>query len=739
MQLSSNTFNEKDFIHPFLSLNASTKSFIDERVQLFADGVSGQELHKKLHIPYLRLPLPLFDSKLMLKEAMRVKNLAVGHRTSDSAGWKSLCLHGIYASKTLSSDRYGFATELEAPYNWTEISDSCPESLRFLKSLIDLKYFEKLFRVRFMYLEPGGYIQFHQDRDDMNKSLGPLNIALNMPTGCHWVFKKWGTVPFEPGSGYAVDISNQHGVWNFSNETRVHLILHGKYGEMYFKSIESGVQHYREQLRLKKSPSTQTLKNELEPKTSFTNILWQHNDEVRHSQLFHHCSNITEHFLRLKASRQHRLISGIHLSDLLARCREQNQTWAFVCTPGTILKDHFFSSAREFLHQLPSDVFLIGHLLDRGERWFGIHPQAFFINLPIWEKLGRPSFGGSANLMELPNVLRGEENIHDNYTPLFLRPKNGKSLFHPRIFGWNWVKAALQSQFQLLNFPNELRQKKQYLYPEQNQNELLSRLNYPDVTLSELRKSNRLSDHQEFVFEELHMESFGLDKKLFLFNTEQSRSPYQEGRIKPIDAFLGLPAGFMDMHLIHRHKINRDAQIIYFDINQSMLQIKKELFEHWDGFQFPLFLEQLEKNSSGLFSNKLMTTDRSEIAKKWNTELITWGHESEFKKVFDQIRLLPKRYICTDIVTASEPILETLETLKNKHVALWYSNCFNYTPSLAKHQWNMSFLRNSGVAFLNSVYRIAKRNKLSVTVYGEDVVEGYKVPGFGTPIEDIFG
>ncbi|MBY0384024.1 aspartyl/asparaginyl beta-hydroxylase domain-containing protein [bacterium] len=741
MELNISPREQIDFIAPFLNLNKSTQAFIDERIQLFADGVAGHELHKKLHIPFLKLSTPSFDHALMLKEALNVQHLAVGHRTKDSAGWKSLCLHGIEAKKTLSSDRYGFASELETPYQWTEICQLCPQSAQFLKSLLEQKYFERLFRVRFMYLEPGGYIQFHQDRDDMNKSLGPLNVALNMPRDCHWVFKSWGTVPFEPGSAYAVDISNQHGVWNFSDETRVHLIIHGRYGESYFKSIEEAVRRERHQLSqstksfvLNKKAATANEKTSF-----FANILWQRNDEISRPQLFSQCSNITEHFLRLKASRHHRLMSGIHLSDLLTRCFEQGNTWAFVCTPGLIVKDHFFSRARHFLSQLSEDVFVIGHLLDRKERWFGLHPQSFFINLKIWEKLGRPSFGEFSAPLELPNILRSEENVHDNYTPLYLRPKEGKSIFQPEVFGWNWVRAAMQSNFQMLNIPNDLREKKQFLYPEQNQAALEKRLTKINTPLNELKNMSTLSTHQEEVFEQLHIEAFGLDKKLFLFNTEQARSPYQEARIKKIDAFVGLPAGFMDMHLLHRHKLNENAQIIYFDINNSMLEIKKELFENWDGSNFPMFLESLEKNRPDIFAHKLMTTDKSDIAKKWAEELALWGSEEDFKKTYGIAKPLHKKYIQTDIVSSGDKILDVLAGFKNKHIALWYSNCFNYTPSLAEHQWNLSALRSAGVIFLNSVNRIAKSNKLKITVYGEDVVEGYKVPGFGTDIQDVFG
>ncbi len=737
-EILTDSVSEQFVVDTYLPLNAMTEAFTAERIKLFADGISGQELHKKLQIPFLKLSLPAFSHEQMLKEALELESRAVGHRSKDNYGWKSLCLHGIASDKTLSSDRYGYSSELEAPYRWTEISEQCPETTRFLKDLLQTEHFERFHRVRFMYLEPGGRINFHQDRDDHNKSLGPLNVALNMPPECHWVFKNWGTVPFEPGSGYAVDISNQHGVWNFSKETRVHLILHGRYGANYYNKIAESVSLRRRELSKHSIVKTPMINEKKPDPTAFANILWKYNPEISNADLFNKCANITEHFMRLKANRQHRLSAGVQLSDLLARCSEMGTKWAFVCTPGTLLKDQFYSCARTFLRDLSENVFLVGHLLDRADRWFGLHAQAFFINVELWEKLGRPHFGGPTQSQKLPLAERSAENVHDDYTPLYLRTAPGSQTFRPQLFGWNWVRAALSANYELVNFPNDLREKKQFLYPEQNQSSLLERFNQIQQPLEALRNKNKLSDHQEEIFESLHIEAYGLDKKIFLFNTEQARSPYQEDRIKKFDLYVGLPAGQMDMHLTQRHQLNENAQFIYFDVNQSMLEIKKEFYTQWDGKDFPAFWRQLESRRPEIFENKLMTVDRDQLLCKWEQELEIWGNETLFLKTFNQIKPLKKTYLQTNIVSSSELLMTELEKYKNLHVALWYSNCFNYTPSLAMLGWNMDALRASGVTFMNSLLRLSKKNNLKITVYGEDVVESFKVPGFGVDINNVF-
>ena len=99
------------------------------------------------------------------------------------------------------------------------------------KSLTNVWPAEFLNRVRFMLLEPGGYIEPHQDRGDKEKRLSVCNISLNNPQGCKFVFKDHGIVPFEDkGSAFLMDISNVHAVFNDSNEPRIHMIIHYELG-----------------------------------------------------------------------------------------------------------------------------------------------------------------------------------------------------------------------------------------------------------------------------------------------------------------------------------------------------------------------------------------------------------------------------------------------------------------------------------------------------------------------------
>ncbi len=194
-------------------------------------------------LPWLELDIN-FNHETMLKEAVALKDKFVKHRDNDGIGgyrhkgWRSLAIHGISAEKTNHYEQYGYKSNEETPYCWTEISGLCPYTVSFFKNQFPYK---KYFRVRFMLLEPGGYITPHTDMFD--NRLSPINIALNHPKGCKMKMKGYKEfVPFKPGSAMLLDVGNEHAYINESNEDRYHIIVHGvkakKFEDLVVRSYE---------------------------------------------------------------------------------------------------------------------------------------------------------------------------------------------------------------------------------------------------------------------------------------------------------------------------------------------------------------------------------------------------------------------------------------------------------------------------------------------------------------------
>ena len=187
-----------------------------------------------LGLPWLELDIK-FPYEEMLEEAKAIRHRFVAHRANDGSGgykhkgWHSLCIHGLSAEKTNHYAEYGYTKQEDCPYVWTDICEQCPVTYNYFKNIFPYSSYNRL---RFMLLEPGGFITPHNDCHQ-NK-LSPINMALNHPKSCMMKMKGHdGYVPFKPGKALLLNVTNEHAYVNKSNEDRYHIIVHGSVTENF--------------------------------------------------------------------------------------------------------------------------------------------------------------------------------------------------------------------------------------------------------------------------------------------------------------------------------------------------------------------------------------------------------------------------------------------------------------------------------------------------------------------------
>lgn len=179
-----------------------------------------------------------FPYKEMLKEAENIRDMFVLHRSEDTYGsikhknWYSLCIHGIDSQKTDHYESYGYHNHDTVPYVWTEAAKKCPITTEFFKYTFP---HTKYFRIRFMLVDPKGYIFPHSDGTPNH--LSPINFSLNQPKECYLKIEKYGYVPFEAGKCFILNVLPIHAVINKSDEPRYHMIMHGSFGIPEFKEL----------------------------------------------------------------------------------------------------------------------------------------------------------------------------------------------------------------------------------------------------------------------------------------------------------------------------------------------------------------------------------------------------------------------------------------------------------------------------------------------------------------------
>lgn len=189
--------------------------------------------------PWLRMLIEDVPYKEILAEAQALRHRFVRHRLSDGEGWLSLCVHGIAADMTDAYQAYQLNEE-DVVYDWTDIKDQCPVTVAYFR---DRFPYVKYHRLRFMIMEPGGYIMPHSD-NKINNLGAAVNISLNNPQGCRMVTEN-GVLPFDPdGSVYMFNNHYMHAVVNDGDEDRYHMIVHGhwdpqRWNELVLKSYEA--------------------------------------------------------------------------------------------------------------------------------------------------------------------------------------------------------------------------------------------------------------------------------------------------------------------------------------------------------------------------------------------------------------------------------------------------------------------------------------------------------------------
>jgi len=193
----------------------------------------------KCKYPWLKLQIDA-PFKEMLREAKNIKHMFVEHRDDQSQGWKSICLHGIANDVTGPPQDHGYSND--TPRVWTEASEHCPVTTDYFKNVFPFSAYDRL---RFMLVEPGGYIDVHYDGSKEDNPSRAVNISLNNPNDCHLITEN-GIVPFEDaGSVIYFNVAYDHCVINNSSEDRYHIIVHGaetnQFMNVVLKSYESQI------------------------------------------------------------------------------------------------------------------------------------------------------------------------------------------------------------------------------------------------------------------------------------------------------------------------------------------------------------------------------------------------------------------------------------------------------------------------------------------------------------------
>lgn len=367
---------------------------------------------------------------------------------------------------------------------------------------------------------------------------------------------------------------------------------------------------------------------------------------------------ITEFFTRFKYFGP--IIVKNSINDVLDEALNHDVEYCVVQSVGHIIQDvHFFNFIEKWIEK--QDFFVTGHIMDKNKTnknnpqgdkgYYGLHKQCMLINLKYYKKFDKPVFGKKNSKDEFVVVAdRHAKDIHDDYTPLALKPTEELTICTPLVDGWNFINTSLANDLTVYNFHPKIRESKQYIYPTSSAAELERQLSW--IT-------NIVNYAQECVF---------------FWNTETYLDLKYVDIEKPIRKLYAVAASFKPNMILNHYGFVEDTEVVYFDYSKSALAFKKLLLKEWNGDDYPAFLNYAQKkyaiNETG--GNETQHLTRDEL---WKREISWWGSEKNIKEHWNEYKKLKHSYVHCDICENPDKLTKLITN--EQESVIWWSNAFH--------------------------------------------------------------
>ena len=387
---------------------------------------------------------------------------------------------------------------------------------------------------------------------------------------------------------------------------------------------------------------------------------------------------------------------GVYKSvkEMLEEALQQGKKYCMVACQGLLLfrGASLIVQSLEYAKKNP-DFFVVAHIMDKKSQHYlttgaypGLHRQYLFVNLDIWNKLGKPVFDEIGFFWDrkqnLKNYKLSKETIHSNYTPAWIEGIEGSSKHSITSDGSNWIDLACKNNIRIDNLDNDMRACKVFLYPYIDTKKLESVwYNKQSPLVDELTNQSQ----KGWVRKLRYQEEIEKDR-VYAFNTEILSSEGVRTN-KPIDALFSVAAGFKPLSILNANGFHEETQVHYFDWCEASLKYKKHLLDTWNGYDLHEWL--LEHDLEYNFSS----TYRGNYESYWQQEVAEHGGREAFKTLWDMYKNLKHEFHIIDIVNNPQLLFEKISSVKGTKV-LWTTNVWssemlhwNIEPEVLEEKW----------------------------------------------------
>lgn len=321
---------------------------------------------------------------------------------------------------------------------------------------------------------------------------------------------------------------------------------------------------------------------------------------------------------------------------------------------------------------------LVAHILHQTSV-FQIHPQWFMIKTSVYKKLGCPPIVpqniDSRSLLMVPN--RSRENVHDNYTPLWVTPSKSYAMqtVPGHFFGTYLLDSILNAGYTIKNVPQNVRYKKTYCYPNENWQEIIQCLddkNYQPVNANVEKFVNIFKKSINNVFN---------DKGYYPINSEKIPPINNNQPIfkdKTYNFFAGVCGGIKPALITGADNFDKDSTVVLFDASQAALDWQIYIYDNWDGVpeNFEILAKKFKKDNpeyTELFNHHnnyldILEENLSSAEIDYKELKRRWDKFKDYNVEFLKINLLEE--------TSIKELCKMLEDSQTR-AYIWFSNSFD--------------------------------------------------------------
>ena len=315
---------------------------------------------------------------------------------------------------------------------------------------------------------------------------------------------------------------------------------------------------------------------------------------------------------------------------------------------------------------------MMGHIVHYPESYPTVDAQFFLINLAKWQEVGSPAFESINNSVRYNTreVLRSEENFHDDYTPFWIQAGSGTRTYniYQQLFNQGVVRCFLEAGFTIGNFNQSIRDRKWNLYAKPNQDQLQPFFESSEVVYPK--------DRVPQIIERIVNERRSLSDTVYVLNSEEiyQHTPKLSA---PIDHYIGVAGGFKSVLLLAKQGFTENTQVTYVDVSTAGLNYQRYLVNHWDG--------DLDVYQQIVDAYQQQHPEFRYAWRSWNS----WDSEvqgfldqarlnnKQFKELWQQYLKLSHYYITVNLLEDRSLLINHLNNTPGTNCYFWLSNAFD--------------------------------------------------------------